>query len=83
MSKPQLTVIEGGKLDVVEVPESQEFDCPTCGGACIIYPRTNPMAVQHSLPTCKGWQRVEAKTDHLEGFLTKAGMHLLIPKADA
>lgn len=82
MSKPRLTLIEGGKIEGVSAPELEHFRCPTCGEQCVIYPRSSPIAVQHSIPTCKGWQRVEKGTDHLEGFLTKAGVGLLLPKAE-
>jgi hypothetical protein len=82
MDKPQLKVIEGGKVEAVEIPERHEFACYKCGGSCVMFPRSKPIAVQHSLPTCKAWQRVEKKLDHVEGFLTKSGADLLIPKSD-
>jgi predicted RNA-binding Zn-ribbon protein involved in translation (DUF1610 family) len=79
----KLTVIEGGKVEEVEIPERVDFACPQCGSACVMYPRNKPMAVQHSLPTCKLWDRVQGKKEDVERFLVKAGVHVLVPKGEA
>lgn len=42
-------------------PERVDFDCPDCGQTCVLWPRNMPMAAQHSLPTCAGWQKVGTK----------------------
>lgn len=77
-----LKLIKGEKVEPVETPERVEFPCPHCKASCVMWPRSKPLAVQHSLPTCKGWQRVEGKKDDLERFLIKAGVHLLVPVKD-
>lgn len=83
MSKPDLKVIEGGKIETVDVPESKEFSCHKCGRSCVIYPRARPVAVQHSIPVCEEWQRIEAKKEDLERFAIKCGVELLLPQGDA
>lgn len=90
--KPLLKLLEGGagagKVDQVEIPERHDFDCPRCGKPCVMWPRTKPIAVQHSLPTCKAWKqieglpkdRVDGKKRELENFLIEAGVWLLVPQ---
>jgi len=77
VSKPTLKVIEGGKVDTVEIPEQVEFTCPSCGLSCIMFPRSKPLAVQHAKPTCKLWNRGETQR-----FLIKAGVHLHVPGSE-
>lgn len=75
----KLKLIEGGKVEPVEIPEQHHFECPECRRDVVMYPRTAPMVVQHSIPTCRAWQRIEQKKDDLERFLIKAGVALLFP----
>lgn len=82
MSKPDLTVIEGGKVQLVEIPERVEFVCHACAVLCVMYPRSKPISVQHGLPTCNDWKRIEGKKDDLERFLIKAGMEVHVPNPD-
>lgn len=83
MASLKLIKGEGQRVETVDVPECVDFDCPHCKGPCVMFPRSKPVAVQHGLPTCKGWQRVEKKKDDLERFLIRAGVHLLIPQGNA
>ena len=80
--KPELSVIEGGKIDVVELPERVEFECWKCKGWCVMFPRSKN-ATQHSIPVCKEWERIEKKKEDLERFLIKCGVHLLTKQGDA
>ena len=63
MSKPELTIIDGGKIEAVELPEREDFACWKCGKSCVIWPRAEPPSVQHSLPACSEWQRIETGAD--------------------
>lgn len=84
-TKPKLRLIEGqGKplgerpsVEIVETPERLEFKCPQCGGSCICYPRSKPIAVQHAVPECKLWKKGETAR-----FLIKAGVHLHVPGSE-
>ena len=75
--------IPGKIVEMVDVPAVKHFTCPDCKAQCVMYPRSKPMGVQHSIPTCKTWQQVEGRKDDLERFLIKAGVHLLVPQGDA
>lgn len=85
MTKPNLTVIEGGKVELVELPERQDFNCWSCGGACVIFPR-DANATRHSLPVCAEWDRITSSISigaapvFVEQFLEKCGIKLLTPK---
>lgn len=79
MKKPDLSVVEGGKIETVEIPERVEFTCWKCRGSCLVFPRAKPAAVQHALPTCTEWRRVAANMEDVERFLIKCGAHLLVP----
>lgn len=68
-----------GKVIAMPAPESVEFACPDCGGNAVMWPRSKPMAVQHSIPICKTWQRIEGKKDDVERYLIKAGVHIHVP----
>lgn len=84
MAKEHLRLIEGGAGDgklIEELPEQVEFKCPQCKASCIFRPSSR--GVQHALPTCRAWQRIEGKKDDVERFLIKAGLHLLVPKGRA
>jgi hypothetical protein len=76
--KPNLKVIEGGKVDPVEIPERVDFPCGACGAPCVMFPRNKPIAVQHALPACKRWKQVPNKVT-TEQFLIEAGAHLHVP----
>ena len=80
MSKPELTIIDGGKVEAVELPEREDFACWKCGKSCVIWPRAEPPSVQHSLPACSEWQRIETGAEDLERFAIKCGVELLIAK---
>lgn len=83
MSKPELTIIDGGKIEAVELPEREDFACWKCGNNCVIWPRAEPPSVQHSLPACSEWQRIETGAEDLERFAIKCGVELLIAKGKA
>lgn len=83
MSKPELTIIFGGKVDLVETPEREDFGCWSCKAPCVIYPKARPAAVQHSLPECDEWKKIVAGKEDLERFAIKCGIELLLPKGDA
>lgn len=80
MSKPELTVIEGGKVEVAETPECVPFTCWKCAGPCMMHPRAKPIAVQHCIPACEEWKKIETKKEELERFLIKCDVHLHVPK---
>lgn len=84
--KPDLKLIQGSGeklIETVETPERVEFNCHHCKGACIMYPRAKPIAVQHAIPACEAWITIEAKKDDLERFLIKCGVHVLVPEGKA
>lgn len=89
MSKPDLTIIEGGKVDEplvqeVKLPERVEFPCWKCGLSCVLYPKSEPKnATQHAIPVCSEWERIVSKKDDLERFLTKSGVNLLTTHTSA
>jgi hypothetical protein len=82
-TKPDLKVIEGGKVEAVEIPERADFTCWYCQNPAVIWPRSKPVAVQHSIPVCTEWQKVEAKKDDLERYVIKCGVHVLVPQGEA
>lgn len=82
MSKPDLTVIEGGKVELIKAPAEVKFPCWKCGAGCRMFPSQKPMSVQHSMPVCVAWLQVVAKEDDIERFLIKCGVELLLPQAD-
>lgn len=78
MTKPDLKLVRGSKIEVIEAPERIDFTCWKCGRPCVTYPRGGS-ATQHSLPTCAEWQKIEAKKDDVERFLIKSGLHISTP----
>lgn len=84
MTKPNLKVIPGGKVDLIEAPEEHEFACPVCGRSCKLYPKSKPLAVVHAEPrrACSAWRSIEDRKGDLAQFLIKAGVHLLLPQHD-
>jgi hypothetical protein len=76
--KPELSVIEGGKVEAVETPERVDFACHSCSLPCVMYPKSKPLAVQHAIPECSEWK----KKDTL-GFLIKCDVHLHVPKDES
>lgn len=80
MSKSDLTVIEGGKVDLITPPEEAKFACWKCGGGCRLFPKTKPMAVQHSMPVCSEWLKIVGKEEDLERFLIKSKIELVLPQ---
>lgn len=81
MTKPDLTVIEGGKVELAEQPERVDFACWKCNAPCVLHPR-NGNATMHALPTCEEWTRIESKKEDVERFLIKSGVHMLTKQAD-
>lgn len=81
--KKVIHLAERRKVEAVETPERVDFSCFHCEMQCVMYPRAKPISVQHGLPTCKEWSRVELKKDDLERFLIKCGVHVLVPKAES
>lgn len=79
MSKPNLSVIEGGKVDVAPTPERVDFNCHHCKRPCVMYPKATPIAVMHSVPACEEWARIEKKKDDLARYLIKCGVHVHVP----
>jgi len=59
-----------------------EFDCPECKAPVRMLPREQPIAVQHAIPSCEAWAKVEGKRDDLERYLIKAGVHIYVPNRD-
>jgi len=82
MSKPDLKVIEGGKVEAVETPERVDFKCCDCKRPAVMYPRTQPIAVMHSVPACEEWVRIAMRKDDLARYLIKCGVHVHVPGAD-
>ncbi len=86
MSESKFQVIPGGKIETPEVPERIEFPCFHCARSCLVWPRSQPIAVQHSLPTCSEWKKSEASITiggpplFMEQFLEKSGVQLLKPE---
>lgn len=71
--------VEFGKVETIELPELQEFQCWKCNGKCVIYPRASPMPVQHQIPACDEWKKIENKKEDIERWLIKSGLELLVP----
>lgn len=82
MSKPDLRVIEGGKVELAEAPERVDFTCCDCQRPCVMYPRADPIAVMHSIPACDEWKRIEKKKDDLARYLIKCGVHVHVPERE-
>lgn len=61
-------------------PPLVEFACPECGKPALLHPLREPMEVQHSLPACALWERIEGKKDDVERYLIKAGVHVHVPE---
>jgi hypothetical protein len=76
-------IVEFGKVELVDMPELQEFQCWKCHGKCVIYPRAQPMPVQHQIPACDEWKKIEGKKEDIERWLIKSGLELLVPQAKA
>ncbi len=80
VEKPVLTLIDGGKMVLpVDIPEVHAFKCWKCGKSCLMYPRSQPIAVQHELPVCDEWRRGENRKELTRRFLITCGLELLIP----
>lgn len=58
------------------VPERLDFICPQCQQPCILFPRGEPMAAVHAMPTCSEWTRIELKQRPLADFLKDAGVKM-------
>ncbi len=68
---------------VVPLPvDVVHFDCPECKGRVRMRPLEQPIAVEHSIPSCAAWSKVEGKRDDLERYLIKAGAHIHVPNRD-
>ena len=51
---------EDKKIEIELQPERVDFQCHDCGAPCILWPRHQPMAVQHAEPTtCASWKAIE------------------------
>jgi predicted RNA-binding Zn-ribbon protein involved in translation (DUF1610 family) len=61
------------------VPELVQFACPECKQPARMFPRSQPIGVEHSLPPCKLWQNIHNKKDDVERYLIKAGVHIHVP----
>lgn len=81
MTKPDLTIIEGGKVEEYKPPARVDFKCWKCGEPCVLHPN-NGNATMHSLPACDEWARIESKKEDLERFLIKSGVHMLTKQAE-
>lgn len=66
-------------IELSDIPERVDFNCHDCERPCIMYPRSKPIAVMHSVPVCESWQDVEGKKDDLERYLIKCGVHMIVP----
>lgn len=60
------------------VPTVVDFLCPECSKPARMFPRAEPIGVEHSLPVCALWETV-GKKDDVERYLIKAGMHIHVP----
>jgi endogenous inhibitor of DNA gyrase (YacG/DUF329 family) len=69
--------IAGGAL-----PSNVMFDCPECQQPVRMRPLEQPISVEHSLPPCEAWRKIEGKRDDLERYLIKAGAHIHVPVRD-
>jgi hypothetical protein len=76
---PGAAVIDFAKARADRAPELVEFTCPGCQRPCRMYPRATPIGVQHAIPACEEWQKIEGKKDDVERFLIKAGVHIYVP----
>lgn len=61
-------------------PEVVDFECPECKQPARMRPREQPIPVEHSLPHCAAWEKIEGKKDDVERYLIKAGVHLHVPE---
>lgn len=72
-------MINGNQPKLIEtwlVPEQIPFKCPECGAPCILYPRGQPMAAVHGMPTCSEWKTVEEGKRLLADYLKDAGVKM-------
>ncbi len=63
-------------------PPVVEFDCPECKAPVRMRPLEQPISVEHSIPSCAAWEKIEGKRDDLERYLIKAGAHIHVPNRD-
>lgn len=82
MSKPDLTVIEGGKVELAETPERVDFKCHHCQRPAVMYPLSKPISVMHSVPACEEWARIAMRKDDLARYLIKCNVHVHVPGSD-
>lgn len=82
MSKANLTLVEGGKVELIKAPEEEKFPCWKCGLTCRMFPSQKPMSVQHAMPVCVEWLKIVGKEDDIERFLIKCGVELLVPQGN-
>jgi hypothetical protein len=79
MSKPSLSVLEGG---IAKIPERVDFECHHCTRPAVMYPLAKPITVMHSIPACDEWKRIESDKDDLARYLIKCGVHVHVPGSD-
>lgn len=60
-------------------PAEVNFDCPDCRLPVRMRPLEQPISVEHAIPSCESWQKIEGKKDDLERYLIKAGVHIHVP----
>jgi hypothetical protein len=73
-------VLRLGKLpEPAPTPFEVHFECPECRAPCLLKPREKPISVQHAIPSCAAWEKIEGKKDDVERFLIKAGVHIHVP----
>ena len=58
---------EEKQIEIELQPERVDFACHDCGAQCILWPRHQPMAVQHPVPTkCQSWKAIESTPNATE-----------------
>ena len=83
----ELKLIKGGKTDeplvkLAETPERVDFTCWDCKRPCVMFPRAEPVPVQHAEPTCRTWESIVKKKDDLARFLIKCGVEIHVSKEE-
>ncbi len=63
-------------------PPVVNFECPDCGLPVRMRPLEQPIPVEHAIPHCPSWLKIEGKRDDLERYLIKAAVHIHVPNRD-
>lgn len=71
-----------GRIDPAVLAPAAEinFDCPECKAPVRMRPLETPISVEHAIPACEAWAKIEGKRDDLERYLIKAGADIHVPE---